>query len=270
MAVKTNLSAYFNLGVQTFKFSSGHTSAQPGPSRSCTGYEGLVAGRASGIRAGLTPAALGTPYFATVYSLRGQPFVYEVVHVSLRTAELRAEFSLMYGALRFRRREPRQVLSSALFTHFGSTAYIMDRAHALLPRLVNTVRGLFYSAHATVQDVPTPPTMPPLLRQSYRPSRFVNSANFPLDINRYTALVAQSDADTLSPLEDVAAGMGAILSRIHWQVGYDGREIEFVVAGSGIPGCARYYLIDFNQMRPFRAEDGDIQGLADVFFMTYP
>lgn len=45
-----------------------------------------------------------------------------------------------------------------------------------------------------------------------------------------------------------------MLGRIHWIPGYDGRDIEFVMAGSGL-GLRYYVDIDFNKRRDFDVGD---------------
>jgi len=76
----------------------------------------------------------------------------------------------------------------------------------------------------------------------------VNTDSFPLDVERYT-VVSQKD-DAFPTAEEVALGMGVMLSRIHWRAGYSGRDIEFVMGGLDV-GSLGFYCIDFNQVGLF-------------------
>ena len=80
-----------------------------------------------------------------------------------------------------------------------------------------------------------------------RPTRFFNSANFPLDAARYLRLVETGNAEDYNKIEDIAYGMGEMLGRLHWFGGYDGRDIEFVMGGFSFSGVSMN-LIDFNQV----------------------
>jgi hypothetical protein len=100
-------------------------------------------------------------------------------------------------------------------------------------------------------------------------SKFLNSSNFPIDVSRYRSLLERFPGGKLASLEEVTAGMGEMLSKIHWVVGYDGRDIEFVMAGNG-QNSVRNYVIDFNQMRRFDAKTTSIQLLVDSFFVNDP
>ena len=82
-----------------------------------------------------------------------------------------------------------------------------------------------------------------------RPNRFFNSANFPLDVFRYRKLLeVVEDAVALYPsVEDIAYGMDEMLGCLHWRIGYDGRDVEFVMGGASFSGVAMY-IIDYNQV----------------------
>lgn len=251
------------------------------------------------------PTSIGAGSFATVYSVRGIPFVFKVTHFRNRTDELRAEFNALHTLytlcnsdslfaipraiacydpatdelIRFpsspllgRVRDPRPIVDSSLFTneHFDAPAYVMDRAHVLPTQIRSSVRDLFYNEHARNQHVQPPRMCRLYLGKILRPSQFVNSINFPIDVARYTTLLRRFDGGELIGLYEVAGGMGEMLGRIHWVAGYDGRDIEFVMAGSGIG--VRYYVIDFNQMRRFDQEEwqSNVQGLVDAFFSNDP
>ncbi|KAI0759101.1 hypothetical protein C8Q74DRAFT_283955 [Fomes fomentarius] len=167
-------------------------------------------------------------------------------------------------------RDPRPWVSQHIFRPFTSPTYIMDRAHALPDVFAYVVRDRFYPAAAIVQGVESPLMCRLYFGKVIRPSKFVNSINFPLDVHRYTTLLDCCEPGSLFTAKEVAAGMGEMLAHIHWLGGFDGRDIEFVLAGSGYLGTVQYYVIDFNQMRPFSAGEGDIQGLVDSFFCNDP
>jgi len=81
-------------------------------------------------------------------------------------------------------------------------------------------------------------------------SRFVNTNNFPLDVQRHEWLRASLDDKMqldLPSAEKVALEMGEMLGRIHWRAGYDVRDIEFIVGGDGYTRVA-FYIINFNQV----------------------
>lgn len=228
-----------------------------------------------------TPTRIGAGSFATVFSVRGQPFVYKVIHHSQRADELRAEITALHclylrcnstsmfaiprafayhnpdtgelvqfppspliGGLR----ELRPWVNQDTFHGFTSAAYIMDRAHALPVRIANVVRDQFYPAAAIAQGVESPLMCRLYFGKVIRPSKFVNSINFPLDVHRYKSLLGSCEPGSLFTAKEVAVGMGEMLGWIHWLCGYDGRDIEFVLAGSGYPGTVRYFVIDFNQV----------------------
>ena len=47
------------------------------------------------------------------------------------------------------------------------------------------------------------------------PTRFFNSANFPLDAARYLRLVRTGNAEDYDRIEDIVYGMGEMLGRLH-------------------------------------------------------
>ena len=56
------------------------------------------------------------------------------------------------------------------------------------------------------------------------------------------------ESDCVYPsIEDIAYGMGEMLGRLHWCVGYDGRDVEFIMGGASFSGVAMY-IIDCNQV----------------------
>jgi hypothetical protein len=48
-------------------------------------------------------------------------------------------------------------------------------------------------------------------------------------------------------VDDIAYGMGVMLGRFHWDGGYDGRDVEFIMGGTSFSGVAMN-VIDFNQV----------------------
>lgn len=252
------------------------------------------------------PTKIGSGNFATVYSVRGIPFVFKVIHFPDRTDELRAEVSALHTLYTLcnhdsmfaiprpiayydpatdefvllptspglgRAQDPRPVINGNLFTNagFNAPAYAMDRAHVLPTQISSSVRDLFYNDEARSQTIEPPRMCRLYLGKILRPSESVNSMiNFPIDIARYTTLLRVFEGGELIGLDQVAGGMGEMLGRVHWVAGYDGRDIEFVMAGSGLG--VRYYVLDFNQMRRFDREgwQSNVQGLIDAFFSNDP
>jgi hypothetical protein len=153
-----------------------------------------------------------------------------------------------------RRRAARPLVSHGDFKALGlsNAAYAMDQVLPLPLSTAQLVRKLFYppgQEEATlptlcrfyfgrILDVPT---------TDGRPTRFFNSANFPLDAARYLRLVATGNAEDYDKIEDIVYGMGEMLGRVHWFGGYDGRDIEFVMGGASFSGVSMN-LIDFNQV----------------------
>jgi hypothetical protein len=52
-------------------------------------------------------------------------------------------------------------------------------------------------------------------------------------------------ANAYPTLDDIAHGMGEMLSRLHWIARYDGRDVEFIMGGASFSGIAMN-IIDFN------------------------
>lgn len=145
---------------------------------------------------------------------------------------------------------------------------MMDRAHALPEYIGNIVREEFYSQKARDQHIESPSICRLYFGKVLRPSQFVNPINFPLDVDRYTTLRGHCQEGDLLSAAEVAEGMGEMLGSIHWLSGFDGRDIEFIMAGTGI--SIRYYVVDFNQMRRLNVHQDNIQDLVDSFFSNDP
>ena len=135
-----------------------------------------------------------------------------------------------------------------------NAAYAMDQVLPLPLSTAKTIRTLFYPPNMSKALDPT------LCRLYFgkvikelgldgRPNRFFNSANFPLDVSRYRKLLEMTvEGDCIYPsVDDIAYGMGEMLGRLHWLVGYDGRDVEFVMGGASFSGVAMN-IIDFNQV----------------------
>lgn len=156
--------------------------------------------------------------------------------------------------------------------------------HGPCTRIGATIRQLYYPPN--LSDAPPPFLCRLYFGKQVRHSKFVNPVNFPLDVARYTALCARPDIRAqLLPIEEVVGGMGEMLARVHWIAGYDARDIEFVMGGTGY-GAVRYYVFDFNQVHAclfcplshlttsqmcrFDVMDDPIAVLVDSFFVNDP
>ncbi|KAJ7270876.1 hypothetical protein C8J57DRAFT_1179872 [Mycena rebaudengoi] len=192
----------------------------------------------------LTRTQVGAGSFATVYTTRYGRVAYKEVHTAANTAELKNEYELHTRLYR---------------TCNGNSFFSIPRVFA-------------YSAH-----FPTAKAEGPSLCRLYfgktfdtgqaaRP-RFFNTTNFPLDEARYENLRgAVADLHTLG---EVAQGMGEMLARLHFRDHVDARDIEFVLGGDGY-GDHTFYIIDFDQVRPFDPALGSVEPLVDAFFSNDP
>ncbi|CAA7271450.1 unnamed protein product [Cyclocybe aegerita] len=166
------------------------------------------------------------------------------------------------------RRAPRQIVVEDEFDPFDRAAYALDRVHDLPSAAKAYLRQSYFP-----QGVNIGPSLCRLyfgkeIPLQSKPPRFINSQNFPLDARRYQALYELFPQD-LDPLEKVAEGMGEMLGRIHFCASYDGRDIEFVLGGSGYSTFS-FWVIDFNQMRKWTKEESDIEKLTSSFFSNDP
>ncbi|KAJ6498862.1 hypothetical protein C8R45DRAFT_980250 [Mycena sanguinolenta] len=100
-------------------------------------------------------------------------------------------------------------------------------------------------------------------------SRFVNTTNFPMNVTQYASFHRAMQNDGVVDPRGVARGMGEMLSKLHWNCGCDARDVEFVL-GEGANGEVEYWLLDFNQTRPFDVEAGDIDELTQAHFSNDP
>ncbi|KAF8513438.1 hypothetical protein BU17DRAFT_28489, partial [Hysterangium stoloniferum] len=207
--------------------------------------------------------AIGRGSFTTISILAGCPVAFKHVLVLQRAPELKAEVLCSFDAY--------------LPYHFCNT-----KAFFSIPRPL-----AYYNPDVDptfVSPICMPPgrsstrTRLPLLCQLYfckiiatsgRPNKFFNSANFPLDVARYTQVLSTVTSTTLPSVKKIATGMGEMLGRLHWWAGYDGHDIEFVMGGASFSGI-EVYVINFNQLHSWLREKEDIKQLVDAFFINDP
>src|ERR1700761_3471728 len=226
---------------------------------------------------------IGRGSFATVSVLGARPMAFKHVIFPLRTPELKAEFEVMCSIYDFcntdsffaiprplayydpvtpnsfvaleaspishgrqRARRPLVIEDDFRELNISIAAYAMDLVIPLPLSTATVIRNLFYPVGQENAPLPT------LCRLYFgktidtgRPSRFFNSANFPLDVSRYTLMSDQGNANNYPRVDEIVHGMGEMLGRLHWRGGYDGRDIEFVMGGASFSGVAMN-VIDFN------------------------
>lgn len=125
-----------------------------------------------------------------------------------------------------------------------TAAFALSRVREITLTVAEYVRQQFYPAHS-------PPNAPLarlcrlyLGKPTTAPSRFLNTNNFILDLQRYAELAS---AIPLPSPAQVAFGMGETLGRLHFAVNVDARDIEFVLGSTG-EEISEYYCFDFNQV----------------------
>ncbi|KAI0349356.1 hypothetical protein OH77DRAFT_1440469 [Trametes cingulata] len=252
------------------------------------------------------PPRIGAGSFAAVYASPGRAIAIKVVHSQEEAAQIRAEYEILHAihtqcdadsffaiprALAFYDPQTHELhthlppgygqplraralaakpYNPTFFANLPARAcYVMDRCAPLPPHIGEAIRTSMYPAKAVAAATPIPIICRLYFGKEVRPSAFVNPANFPLDVARYRQLV-QNFAEDLPPIEEVIDGMAELLAKIHWDTGYDGRDIEFVLAGAPYAPVVRFYLIDFNQVREFDRQSGDVTALVDAFFANDP
>ncbi|KAI0653716.1 hypothetical protein C8Q70DRAFT_927108 [Cubamyces menziesii] len=224
------------------------------------------------------PVRIGAGSFATIYALPGRAIVSKVVHLQDHLAQIKHEYETLHnihGTL---------CNTDSIFAIPRALAFFDPSAQELLYHPPSPHRGPLRQARSPfntaffadlppracyASELPTPLLGRLYFGKELRPSAFVNTSNFPIDVARYRLLQDQS-ADELSPIEEVAEGMGEMLSRIHWNAGYDARDVEFVLAGDIYSAAARLYIIDFNQMQSFNKSHNDVTPLVEAFFSNDP
>lgn len=146
------------------------------------------------------------------------------------------------------------IVGTASFRPFTKPTYAMQRVHSLPLPLAKIISNMYFPKEQQQQHI-----SPTICRLYFgkvlpqRPGRFFNSANFPLDAARYSAICQEyTDEERefigLPPVEAVAEAMGEMLGRLHVWGGCDARDVEFVLGGDGGDG-ASFLVIDFNQVR---------------------
>lgn len=168
----------------------------------------------------------------------------------------------------------------------------MERINNLPRELSQALLGEYYPQHQDKEVV--------LCRlylgkeSSINRSRFFNSRNFPIDLEAYNWLVRNTDS-RLSDASVVAEELWRMLAT-SYVAGYDGRDIEFVLAGSSgrehdrreaqaTPKAYRmeggngddddnswaFHTFDFNQVRALTGDvEADVALLAEAFFLNDP
>ena len=140
----------------------------------------------------------------------------------------------------------RPTLRAEQFSSFDNATYAMDLVPPLPEHAAASLRQAYFPPTSSVAFGPNLCRLYFGKQYGTARSRFANSTNFPLDVARYESLMAAYPDFEYSP-EDIARGMGETLGRIHFRVGYDGRDIEFVLGGDGGGGFS-FWVIDFNQV----------------------
>jgi hypothetical protein len=134
---------------------------------------------------------------------------------------------------------PRVAEGDFKMLNLDTAAYAMDYIPPLSLVVADTVRKLFYLPNSSAARLPS------LCRVYFgkvisevgkdgRPNRFFNSANFPLDVDRYRVIKESDHEDECGypDVQDILFGMGEMLARLHWRAGYDARDVEFVMGGA--------------------------------------
>ncbi|KAI9660198.1 MAG: hypothetical protein M1831_003505 [Alyxoria varia] len=162
-----------------------------------------------------------------------------------------------------------------------NAVYAMERIPAMAEAISQRILNKFSPQH-------TPEQYQIIMCRLYlgrlepiRRTRFFNSRNYPLDLPGYEWLSdLNGDSNTTLPSATVVAEeMGKALGTIN-VAGYDGRDIEFVLAGSNSSSHddnARrnqqwgFYVFDFNQMPPIPTDtEKAAELLRDMFFLNDP
>lgn len=232
------------------------------------------------------PVKVGAGSFGAVFVVRGGPVAFKIAHVLEHHETLRREYealTYLYGNSTSFFRIPKpfafhysqdNILLAAQPTlrsppntrtvyrqpapvdrsffdvlQNDNPVYAMSRVFALPANIGAQISAKFLPDGITAG--------PNLLRlyfgktlASNNSPRFINTANFPMDLFRYEWLrtvVGEKLRMDLPSAEEVALEIGETLGRIHWSGGYDGRDIEFVMGGDGFANV-EFYVIDFNQV----------------------
>ena len=105
-------------------------------------------------------------------------------------------------------------------------------------------------------------------RNSGRPNRFFSLKDFPLCLDQ----IEEIGLD----MGDFVKGMAGMLTALHWGIGVDGRDVEFVLGGERGDGnvqgeaVARLWLLDFNQCRKVGRDEDGVRECMDAFWVNDP
>lgn len=226
------------------------------------------------------PKRIGAGSFAAIYCIVPGTVVYKVIHRQVldSVATLKAEFRALdtiYARCSADSifRLPRSLAffdpdteEAIIHTKPGSpgvdldSLQIFDRATYCMDRVWGISRAARRFIRANFFPDPARRVGPMLCRlyfgrvyeaeQNKGRPRFFTSSNFPLDVARYEALRDRFAGASVPPppARSVAVGMGQMMAKLHLLGGFDGRDVEFVLAGDGGDGF-KLYVIDFNQVR---------------------
>ncbi|KAF8513426.1 hypothetical protein BU17DRAFT_53305 [Hysterangium stoloniferum] len=208
--------------------------------------------------------AIGRGSLATVSILTGRPVAFKHVLVLQRAPELKAEFEALCSLYH-------SCNTNAFFSIPRPLAYYDPDVEPTFVFPMGTPPG-----SSTRTRRPSDAPVPSLCRLYFgkiiatggRPNKFFNSANFPLDVARYTQVLSSVTSTTLPSVEEIATGMGEMLGRLHWLAGYDGRDIEFVMGGASFSRSTQ--LITTSKLRSWLRKKEDIKQLVDAFFINDP
>eukprot|EP00898_Chlorokybus_atmophyticus_P002257 jgi/Chlat1/3031/Chrsp206S03285 len=141
--------------------------------------------------------------------------------------------------------------------------YVMQRMRPVPLEVGNAIMEKYFPE--AEKEKPMPPFLARLYlgkETSQARSRFFNLENYPLTTDRIEGLGL--------PASRIAAGMGQLLSFINFEVGWDGRDIEFVLCSDPNNPMSQepwYGCIDFNQMR---AHNDDVHVIVQSITINDP
>ena len=236
------------------------------------------------------PVCIGSGSFATIYVTKGNPIAFKVVHYESDSEALLEEFGALRELYQkcasspgFLVPGPKGFYDPAMMMvvfHSGQSVPLMTASpEAIAARPIPTLFDGVYSKHGRAMYAMTrvhrfPVDMAHILSEKYIPSsfsvkdppfllrlyfgkqlkitRFTNTRNFPVDIERYeylrdTAQATLPGSPPLPPVLELVGYMGQTLGKIHFYAGYDARDVEFICGGDGWSEAC-FYVIDFNQV----------------------
>ncbi|THH28733.1 hypothetical protein EUX98_g5459 [Antrodiella citrinella] len=231
-------------------------------------------------------AKIGAGSFATVYVVRGGPIAYK------QKIYLECQADSFFNIPRpFAFNDPdlhpdgfiscspspipgqrhptssRPHVTPGLMVPFIKATYAMDRVLAFPYDASKAIVSAYFPANLQDATISLCRLYFGMIYPTTSRPRFVTASNFPLDEHRYTKLL-ESFPEFLQPVRAVAHGMGEMLAKLHYNAGVDGRDIEFVLGGSGGADFV-YFVIDFNQIRAW-SKGPDVSTLVSAFFENDP